>query len=93
MPVQADYAVVANRSISGTVKAPRRGRAIVSIVELNRAAETDDDGRYVFRNMKPGSFTVVTEIDGGPISRHGEVPNGPATVNGVDFEPNTRASR
>jgi len=41
---------------------------------------------YVFRNLKPGIYTVAAEIDGRRISRTVEVPRGSASVRGIDLE-------
>lgn len=55
-------------SLSGTVTADVTGDPVpgvrVEITRLNRSTETDENGRYEFANVPPGSYTIVTHIEG-----------------------------
>jgi iron complex outermembrane receptor protein len=60
--LSASAAAQATGAIEGTVTLPTNGpahRARVLIVDLGRAAETDEDGRYRFDNVPPGTHEVV----------------------------------
>jgi hypothetical protein len=83
---QSDYAVIANRSISGVVRSHNPAGTVVLLPELNRSVQSDDDGHYVFRHLKPGTYTVVAMVDGRVVRRQVEVPAGPASIQGVDLE-------
>jgi hypothetical protein len=83
---QFAYVVTANRSISGVVRSSHPSGTVVLLPELNRSVQSDDDGHYVFRNLKPGTYTVVAVIDGRVVRRQVEVPAGPASIQGVDLE-------
>jgi hypothetical protein len=83
---QCDYGVTANRSISGVVRSNSPSGIVVLLPELNRSVQSDDDGHYVFRNLKPGTYTIVAVVDGRVVRRQVEVPSGPASIQGVDFE-------
>jgi hypothetical protein len=83
---QFGYVVTANRSISGVVRSNYPSGTVVLLPELNRSVQSDDDGHYVFRNLKPGTYTVVAVIDGRVVRRQVEVPAGPASIQGVDLE-------
>ncbi len=39
---------------------------IVSIIQLKRSVETDDDGVYQFTDLPPGNYTVLAHIEGFP---------------------------
>lgn len=86
-PAQADLVLPAHRSIAGTIHDPRLagGNASVRIVELDRSAAVDDDGRYVFRGVAPGTYTVEAIVAGTAMRKTVEVPAGPAAVRDVDF--------
>jgi protocatechuate 3,4-dioxygenase beta subunit len=55
-------------------------------VELNRSVQSDDEGHYVFRSLKPGTYTVAAIVDGRAVQREVEVPGGPVSIQGVDLE-------
>jgi hypothetical protein len=76
-----------NRSIAGTIHDPRiaSGTASIRIVELDRSAAIDSDGRYVFRGVQPGTYTIEAIVAGAAMRRTVEVPVGPAVVRDVDF--------
>jgi hypothetical protein len=86
-PVQLDVLVPANRSIAGTVRgAPATGGSVtVTVVELGRTAEVDAAGRYVFRGLKPGRYTIEVTLDGKALRRVVELAAGPGAVRDIDF--------
>jgi hypothetical protein len=84
--VWEDHSFAATRSVSGKVRASGATNVVVQLVEAGREARTDGDGRYVFRRVAPGSYTVVANVDGRRVSRTIEVPAGPALLRGVDLE-------
>jgi hypothetical protein len=83
---QSDYVVTANRSISGVVRSANPSRIVIWLVELNRSTESDDEGHYVFRGLKPGTYTVSATVDGVSVRREIHVPAGPASIQGVDLD-------
>jgi hypothetical protein len=87
--VRSDLFVPANRSIAGTVRAARgaapAAAARVTLVELDRTAAVDQEGRYVFRGLKPGRYTVEAALRGTTIQRPVELPAGPASLRDIDF--------
>ncbi|HSX49999.1 MAG TPA: TonB-dependent receptor, partial [Cellvibrio sp.] len=59
---------LADGRIEGQIKATEKGIALqgakVRIVELNREAVSQRDGRFVFLDVKPGNYTLVTSYIG-----------------------------
>jgi TonB-dependent receptor len=59
---------VADGRIEGQIKATEKGIALqgakVRIAELNREAVSQRDGRFVFLDVKPGNYTLVTSYIG-----------------------------
>lgn len=59
---------LADGRIEGQIKATEKGIALqgvkVRIAELNREAVSQRDGRYVFLDVKPGNYTLVTSYIG-----------------------------
>jgi iron complex outermembrane receptor protein len=55
-------------SIKGTVTSQANGAALsgvsVQIIQLRQSVETDDQGRYEFKGIVPGRYTLVTHIEG-----------------------------
>jgi hypothetical protein len=79
-PVHADYAVRANRSLTGTVSAV--GEAVlVRLLETGDERRPDAEGRFVFRNLKPGTYTVSAVVGDRRVERRVDIPEGPAVVN------------
>ena len=58
----------ADGRIEGKIKATEQGIALqgakIRIVELNREAVSQRDGRFVFLDVKPGNYTLVTSYIG-----------------------------
>ena len=86
-PAQMELVIPANRSIAGTVHdAPSAaGTATVRIVELDRSAPLDDAGRYVFRGLAPGHYTIEATIAGKTMTHAVDVPAAPTAVADIDF--------
>ena len=38
----------------------------VTILQLKRSTETDDDGKYEFQNVPPGKYDVTAHLEGTP---------------------------
>ncbi len=59
---------LADGRIEGQIKATEKGIALqgakIRIVELNREAVSQRDGRFVFLDVKPGNYTLVTSYIG-----------------------------
>lgn len=57
----------AGGTLKGTVTLETSGKpvhgVIVSILQLRRSVETNDDGAYEFQNVPPGSYSVVAHLD------------------------------
>src|SRR5687767_8448900 len=39
---------------------------IVNLVQLRRSTETDENGAFEFRNVPPGTYTVLAHMEGFP---------------------------
>jgi hypothetical protein len=78
-PLTTELVVRAQRSVSGTVHA-RVAASALRIVELDRAGTLDSSGRFVFRGLPPGTFTIEVVIDGGIEHRPVVVPASPAAI-------------
>ena len=72
------------RTLSGRVTDPGGGpvaQATVRLVELKRAATTDDDGKYSITQIPPGTYTVSFRVIGyAPLVRRVTVGNADLTV-------------
>ena len=57
----------ASGSLKGTVTLETSGKPVhnvaVTIIQLKRATETDDNGQYEFQNVPPGTYQVVAHLD------------------------------
>ena len=82
VPAQLELRLPALRSVAGTVRA--RGAAI-RIVELAQQGVIDGQGRYVFRGLPPGRFTVEVTVGTKTLRRPIVIPNGPVSLRGIDF--------
>jgi hypothetical protein len=82
-PARAEVIVPANRSIAGTFHVPPGASASIKLGD--RTGAIDDNGRYVFRGLKPGKYTVEAVVAGQTVTRVVELPAGPAAVRDIDF--------
>src|ERR1043166_6109016 len=57
----------ANGTLKGTVTLETSGKPVhnvaVTITQLKRAAETDENGTYEFQNVPPGTYDVIAHMD------------------------------
>lgn len=83
-PAHEQLQVRAFRSISGTVRGRPPG-TLVWLVEPYLKRVLGPDGRYVFRDVQPGRYTIAVHAGDRFEHRIVDVPAGPATVHGVDF--------
>ena len=72
-------------TLRGTVTLGDSGKpihnAIITILQLKRSVDTDDNGQYEFTGLPPGKYDIVAHLDRVPdIVRTANVPNGEATV-------------
>jgi hypothetical protein len=89
VPERTSFTVVANRSISGKVNARNPTHVIVRLLgTAERQVNPNADGRYVFRHLAPGRYTVEVAANGQRVRREILVPDGPAQVSGTDFDIN-----
>lgn len=79
VPAHADHMIRANRSVTGRVEATDAA-VTVRLLETGTVQHADGDGYFVFRNLQPGSYTVVLETGGHRTRRRVVVPDGPAIV-------------
>ena len=84
--VRLDFVVPAHRALSGRVRGGGAGGVRVRLVELGRTAAVTADGRYLFRNLKPGRYTVAADASGRTVEREVQVPDGPAMLRDVDLD-------
>jgi iron complex outermembrane receptor protein len=66
----SSVAAQSNAKLRGRVTLAAEGtplhNVIVSIVQLKRSVETDDDGVYQFTDLSPGNYTILAHIEGFP---------------------------
>ena len=72
-------------TLRGTVTLGDSGKpihnAIITILQLKRSVDTDDNGSYEFTNLPPGKYDVVAHLDRVPdIVRTVDLTSGEATV-------------
>lgn len=88
-----EFVVHAQRSISGSVLlvdgASGKRRPLAGVdVELagtGRVAHTDDSGRYLFRQLAAGSYTVTATFEVKPYSRIVQLSSAPDIESGIDI--------
>lgn len=86
-PVRVDHVVTAQRSLSGIAPATQQALTVtIRREDTEVTRKTDRNGRFVFRNLKPGVYTLSVVIDGRTVERRVEMPPGPA-VFAVDLRP------
>ncbi|HWR53648.1 MAG TPA: TonB-dependent receptor [Bryobacteraceae bacterium] len=75
-------------TLTGTVRLVKPDEplhhATVTIVQLRRAVETDDNGRYVFEGVPPGDYEVIAHMHGMADQRQ-SVKVGAGSVANLDF--------
>ena len=57
----------------------------VVVNELSRQSRTGQSGRYLFRDLPPGTFTISVTYDGRTLNQILKVPDGPSQQPDVDF--------
>lgn len=90
LPAHEAFVVRAFRSISGSVRWPPVPGRLVWLVEPWVRREVGPDGRYVFRDLAPGRYTIAVHAGDRFERRVIDVPAGPATIRDVDFGPASR---
>ncbi len=64
------FAQAAGGTVRGTITLAEGGTAlhnvIVTLVQLKRSAETDENGAYEFQNVPPGAYTILAHMEGFP---------------------------
>lgn len=85
-PAREEVVIRAFRSISGSLRAANPAGRRVWLRETSESRVVGPDGRYAFRNVAPGRYTLVAETGHGTVERAVEVPEGPAVV-AVDLGP------
>jgi hypothetical protein len=85
VPVSEELVVRSFRSISGRVRTPNPRGTYVWLVEPHLKHAVGPDGRYVFRGLAPGRYTIAVEIGDAFERRVVDVPPGPAAIQDVDF--------
>jgi cell division septation protein DedD len=80
-PQQVAFAVQALRSISGTTNAPN---AVVELQPLGKKTTADDHGRFAFRSLPAGTFTIVARAEHGSASRAVTLPAEPVTLAAIE---------
>ncbi|MGZ6123496.1 MAG: MSCRAMM family protein, partial [Myxococcales bacterium] len=79
-PAHLEWIVPAGRSIAGTVVITPRHAVPVWLVGTDRKIVARPDGAFVFRNLRPGIWTVAADLDGAEVHEVVRVPEGPAVV-------------
>jgi hypothetical protein len=80
-PQSLSFEVNARRSVAGRAV----GALEVKIDSLDRTARVDDRGRFVFRSLPSGTFTLTARSSGGSVSRTITLPAAPAMIQDVVF--------
>ncbi len=75
-------------TLRGTVTLGESGKPVhnvlITIVQLKRTVNTDDDGNYEFTGLPPGRYDVVAQLDRNPdMTRTADLTSGDATL---DFQ-------
>ena len=91
-PGRASFVLQPYRSVAGRARFFNRetgqyvalAGAAVELRPLRRQAVTDANGDYAFRNLAAGEYTVAAKHEGREYVATVKVPEGPATVKGVD---------
>ena len=88
-PLNLTYRILANRTISGWVDAPKPGGLTLQLYDVKhpnkllRTTNTSPDGTYAFRGLKPGRYSVVLELYGHIASETVTIPTQPIIARNV----------
>src|SRR5436853_5381962 len=79
-----------NGTLRGTVTLETSGKPVhnvsVTITQLKRAAETDDNGTYEFQNVPPGSYDFIAHMDRVPeVWQRGQVARAATVLADLQF--------
>jgi len=97
-PGSAVFTVRASRSISGKVSAyqaadgkytPIAGRTVM-LKEAAKTSITDASGRFMFRNLAAGSYTVAVMAGSREVTKLVKLPASPTALTNIDFEMSDR---
>ncbi|HEY7009603.1 MAG TPA: carboxypeptidase regulatory-like domain-containing protein [Jatrophihabitantaceae bacterium] len=91
-PGRATFVLRPYRSIAGRARVFNRetgkyevlSGATVELEPLKRSSITDGNGQFAFRDVPPGSYTIVARLDGREQRSAVEVAEGPTIVRDVD---------
>lgn len=84
LPVETKFVVQINRSIGGRIEGAHAGDS-VTIPSLGRTVQVDEEGRYLFRSLPAGDFTIVARAGGRTFSREVSLSHEPAAVRAADL--------
>ena len=77
----ADYVFRAMRSLTGVVAAAAAGRAVTLRHDSGDSVKrADAAGRFAFRNLGPGAYTVSVDTGTKVVERRVELPSGPGLI-------------
>ncbi|HEV3329885.1 MAG TPA: tetratricopeptide repeat protein [Bryobacteraceae bacterium] len=93
-PGKAEFTVRAPRSIGGQVLAFDRAAAkdlpvaaqLVTLKELAKTSTTDKLGRYIFRDLPAGSYTVAVGAGPEEVTKSVKLPASPSTLTNIDLQ-------
>lgn len=93
-PGRVEFQMTALRSIAGRVitfdKAARKvvpvARIPVQLLETGKVSITDPLGQYVFRGLKPGSYTVAAKAASHDVKRSANLPPTPLALANIDLQ-------
>ena len=94
IPGRAEFSVRALRSIAGRVLAFDRaaGKSVpvasktVALKESAKTSTTDASGRYLFRDLPAGAYTVAVATESREITKSVKLPASPLAMTNVDLE-------
>jgi hypothetical protein len=84
-PMRVDLLLPAHRAISGRVVGPGVDEGMVKLLEAGLTAPIDSDGRFLFRGVRPGTYTLSATRGRKRFERKVVVPEGPALLKGIDL--------
>jgi Tfp pilus assembly protein PilF/uncharacterized protein (DUF2141 family) len=101
IPGRAEFSVRALRSIGGRVLAFDReaGKSVpvaskaVTLKGTAKTSTTDASGKYLFRDLPAGSYTVAVATESGEITKSVKLPPSPQALTNIDFEISAEAAK